>query len=267
MTATLLEPSLSARHTAPEIHPALRSAGVPTGTPIDLAGVRDLSVRAAIADMNEEFASTVSTVGTTFFFAASDVIASVRDGVAVVVARVVDALAAVPQASAPALVSPESAYDAVQYVADVLGLPKTDVTAAAGIAQRTYHSWADGGTPRIQSQGSLWRLVHTAGDLLELIGSHQGVLAWVRSDPARREAFRAGQVDHLLADAVLQFTPAPAEDPVRDAIAQLGTAGGDRYTDEDAVPARRRAAGGRPVPTRSGAAVRAGRPSPQEGQE
>lgn len=265
MTATLLEPSLSARHTAPEIHPALRSAGVPTGTPIDLAGVRDLSVRAAIADMNEELASTLSTSTMSFF--AADVITSVRNGVAVVVARVVDALAAVPQAPATALVSPESAYDAVQYVADVLGLPKTDVTAAAGIAQRTYHSWASGGTPRIQSQGSLWRLVHTAEDLLELIGSHQGVLSWIRSDPARREAFRTGQVDRLLADAVLQFTPAPAEDPVRDAIAQLGTAGGDRYTDEDAVPARRRAAGGWPIATRSAAAVRAGRTSPREGQE
>lgn len=266
MTPTLLEPPLSPRHTAPGLFPGLRSAGAPHGTPLDLDGVRDLSVRAAIADLNGELRSALFTVGNTCFLVATDVAASVWDGVAVVVSKVADALVLGAPAAAPAAPpSPESAYEAVQFVADVLGLPKTDVTAAAGIAPRTYHSWANGGTPRIQSQGSLWRLVHTAEDLLELIGSREGVVAWIRSEPVRRETFSSGQVDRLLADAVLDFTPAPTKE--HDAISQLATAGGDRYIDDDALPVAGRAPRGSRVPTRSRTAVRARHSSLRENQE
>ncbi|WP_165400077.1 hypothetical protein [Motilibacter rhizosphaerae] len=206
--------------------------------------MRDLSVRAAIADMDGEFRSAPSTVGDTFRFTATDIVTSVLDGVAVVVGRVADALAPPARAARSAAdmrepSRPDSAFEAVHYVSQVMGLPLADVTTAAGIAPRTFYSWFGGVTPRVQTQGSLWLLVQVAEDLLALLGTPEEVAAWIRRDPDRRTAFRAGDTDRLVAAALLD-TRARAADPHRRAIAQLAAAGADRHPgDEPDVAARR----------------------------
>src|SRR5664280_553375 len=55
VTATLVEPGLVSRHTAPDLAPILfHVLSAQPSTPLDLAGVRDPSVRAALASMDDE---------------------------------------------------------------------------------------------------------------------------------------------------------------------------------------------------------------------
>lgn len=94
------------------------------------------------------------------------------------------------------------AVQAVEDVADWLGVPVADVLRAAGIVKRTYQEWKRSGTrrPRISSEGRLWELHHLAADLVETMGL-SGVRHWFRLDPARRRLLRAGALDRLVTQA------------------------------------------------------------------
>lgn len=172
MTVATVEPSFPTRHSAPG-PTAVTPVQPPRGTPLDLDGVRDLSVRAAVARMNVDLTggagqtvllavgSTVVSLGAP---AAGAVLAAAlaTAGQAVLGRRVAASeRAAVEEASSPA-------YDAARDVAAVLGVPTRDVCRAAGIALRTYYSWRNGATPRLGSQGLLWKLVQGSEDLVEV---------------------------------------------------------------------------------------------------
>jgi len=88
------------------------------------------------------------------------------------------------------------AVEAVQDVADWLGLPVADVLAASRIRKRTYHAWKKGTRrPRLASQGELWELRQLAADLVETMGM-KGARTWV-GQPTVRDLLRTGDVDAL----------------------------------------------------------------------
>lgn len=107
---------------------------------------------------------------------------------------------------APSPATPDMlpAVDAVGYVSDALGLPVQSVLTAAAIAPRTYYSWREAlvRQPRLGSQGGLWKLVQATEDLRALLGDD--LRKWVVADPARRNLFEAGEVDQLLASALVE---------------------------------------------------------------
>ena len=262
MTATLVEPGLVSRHTAPDLAPILfHVLSAQPSTPLDLAGVRDPSVRAALASMDDEVSGALygRPQSAITVLTASEVITSALGAAIGVVVRVASAAAdaLAKPAEAQATRHPDSAFEAVGYVAEALGLPARDVCRAVGVAPRTYYSWRDGVVPRLHSQGLLWKLVQVTQDLGEILGGEDAVAKWMRADPGHREVVAEGRFDRLVQDALLATTPRveSGEDPARRALARLAAVGGDADPDEDSTPpapaARRGPATGRRVAART----------------
>jgi hypothetical protein len=128
-------------------------------------------------------------------------------------------------------VYPTSAVEAVDFIRDLLRIPRSAVFAALSISEKSFHNWARfGHRPRPSSTGALWPMTEA---LYRLANGHPNLAAWFHSDQAAKEAFQAADVNALalaeLAWAVRTYAP-----PVRitpDFDLNLGV--------DDAVPARR----------------------------
>lgn len=257
MTMTLSDRRIGSRHTASDLDPT--ASRLPVGqasTPIDLTGVRDPSVRAALASMDGEIsrplygsaATTIAVVGMT------EIATAFGSAIEVIVENMAHVLSPLEVSTRP---RPDSAVEAVDYVAAALGLPVRDVCRAAGVAQRTYYSWRKGTVPRQQSQGRLWELVRVTDDLAEALGGVSAVTDWMRGDRGKGKMVREGNANILVHQAVLETTPPQdVRDVAQQALARFAAVGGDHdeftaYNSLRPVAGARRAATGRRVPPRA----------------
>lgn len=94
------------------------------------------------------------------------------------------------------------AVAAVAYVQSVLGLSLKQALKAARIKPRTYYSWQEhpGRSPRMASQGQLWRLHQLAEDLDDALGKI-GVRSWLARNDALMTALLRGRFDEVAAAA------------------------------------------------------------------
>jgi hypothetical protein len=93
-------------------------------------------------------------------------------------------------------VYPTSAVEAVDFIRDLLMLPRTAVFAALDISEKSFHNWVRyGHRPRPLSTGTLWPMTEA---LYRLSKGHPNMAAWFHSEPAAEEAFHAGDVNALV---------------------------------------------------------------------
>jgi hypothetical protein len=98
----------------------------------------------------------------------------------------------------------QSAYDAVRFIQEALGVSLNDVTKSAKISRRTYYNWRKSNVlrPRLASEGRLWKLVQITEDLLDLLG--RDLHKWIRADSKRRSMLLKGEFDELLSALMLE---------------------------------------------------------------
>jgi hypothetical protein len=96
------------------------------------------------------------------------------------------------------------AVQAVEWIADVTGLPQQDVIKASGLKKRTFHYWKNhpDASPRLGSQADLWAVVQTIESLVEDLGSEEVVAKWIKAEPRRRALFTDGAHRRLAALAL-----------------------------------------------------------------
>lgn len=137
------------------------------------------------------------------------------------------------------------AYEAVNWIAGTLSLPTTRITAATGIKTRTYFSWGSGTvTPRVSSQGQLWRLLSICEDLLSLLGAD--LSGWFMSRPDLQNSLNDGAFDSILEAALRDRSQLLAEDTVGPSFGL----GGESVRQSEAPrwrPERRRPGGREPA--------------------
>jgi hypothetical protein len=91
---------------------------------------------------------------------------------------------------------PNEPVDAVDYIAQLLGLPHERVIAAVQIAPRTYYGWkTEGRRARPQSLGRLWPMTEAIHFMAR---AHSNLAAWLNGSDEARALFDTGDVDGLV---------------------------------------------------------------------
>jgi hypothetical protein len=91
---------------------------------------------------------------------------------------------------------PTDVVDAVNHVAEILGLSDERVINAAQVAPRTYYGWkTEGRRPRPQSLGRLWPLTEAVHFMAR---AHPNLSAWFHGIPEAQALFDAGDVRALV---------------------------------------------------------------------
>lgn len=90
---------------------------------------------------------------------------------------------------------PTDVVDAVNHVAEILGLPHERVINAAHVAPRTFYGWKTGHRPRPQSLGRLWPLTEAVHFMAR---THPNLAAWFHGNPEAQALFDAGDVRALV---------------------------------------------------------------------
>lgn len=103
----------------------------------------------------------------------------------------------VPVQAAPVRAYPQTAVEAVEYLADLLQVTQDAVLRGTQVNERTYYGWKSrpDAKPRAASLGRLWPTVEA---LTYLAGAHPNLAAWFHSTPAAQEAFDGGDLNRLL---------------------------------------------------------------------
>jgi hypothetical protein len=93
------------------------------------------------------------------------------------------------------LTMPNEPADAVDHIAELLGVPHERAVEAAQVATRTYYGWRSGRRARPQSLGRLWPMTEA---IHYMARANDNLTAWFHSTPAAQRAFDAGDVDTLI---------------------------------------------------------------------
>lgn len=95
---------------------------------------------------------------------------------------------------APERIFPNTATDAVSFIATTLGIPQGDVLSAVGIPNRTYFGWKTGHQPRSRNLQKLWQMAEV---VYYMSSAHPNLAAWFCSDETARELFASGDANGL----------------------------------------------------------------------
>lgn len=101
---------------------------------------------------------------------------------------------------APVRCFPNTATDAVGFIATTLGIPQGDVLSAVGIPSRTYFGWKTGHQPRSRNLRKLWQMTEV---IYYMVGAHPNLAAWFSSDKSAQKLFATGDANGL---ALLEFS-------------------------------------------------------------
>jgi len=96
---------------------------------------------------------------------------------------------------------PRSEVEAVEFIAEALGLPQVAVLKALRVPKRTFHGWkGKGHKPRQGAKDRVWAMTTAVAGLADV---HTNLAAWFHATEEAQRAFNAGDVAAL---ALADFT-------------------------------------------------------------